>query len=266
MITYSYSLTRNDIPLHGMERRIMQLIDRALTALTTLSRYANGLSVSELSEKLEIPMSSTHRILTSLKKNNFVIQDEETKKYRLGYKVFSLCSGIQKNNSLILAARPQMKELAKAIKKTIILCVMENEKIINLDCIENQESSMYMVKVGSEMPLYATSAGRVFAAYMNRGRVLEIFRHTKIKAETPYTKTSIEALCTELDDIREKGYAIIDEELQLGIQGVACPIFDGNGKVIAVIAFTSIKRADPVDKKMILKLQESAEIISEVIL
>ena len=244
----------------------MQSIDRALTALTTLSKYANGLSVSELSEKLGIPMSSTHRILTGLKKNNFVIQDKETKRYRLGYKLFSLCSGIQKNDSLILAARPQMKKLAKAIKKTIILCVMENEKIINLDCIENEESSMYMVKVGSEMPIYATSAGRVFAAYMDRLRVLEIFKHTKIKAETPYTKTSIEDLCTELDDIREKGYAIIDEELQLGIQGVACPIFDGNGKVIAVIAFTSIKRANPVDEDMILKLQKSAEIISGEIL
>ena len=65
----------------------MQLIDRALSALEILGKNLEGLSVSELSEALGIPASSTHRILSSLKANHFVLQDEETKRYRLGYKI-----------------------------------------------------------------------------------------------------------------------------------------------------------------------------------
>jgi DNA-binding IclR family transcriptional regulator len=66
----------------------MQLIDRALNALEILSQNMNGMSVTDLAEQLGIPASSTHRILSSLKGNHFVVQDEHTKKYRLGYKIW----------------------------------------------------------------------------------------------------------------------------------------------------------------------------------
>ena len=69
----------------------MQLVDRALSALEVLSRNMDGLSVTELAEQLNIPASSTHRILTSLKGNHLVVQDAQTKKYRLGYKIMRYC-------------------------------------------------------------------------------------------------------------------------------------------------------------------------------
>ena len=70
----------------------MQLIDRALNALEILSQNMNGMSVTDLAEQLGIPASSTHRILSSLKGNHFVVQDEHTKKYRLGYKICAIAT------------------------------------------------------------------------------------------------------------------------------------------------------------------------------
>lgn len=241
----------------------MQLVNRTLKALTFLSSEPTGLSVSELSDMLDIPASSTHRILTSLKSNNFIIQDEDTKKYKVGYKLLTLCSGITKNDSLISSARSFMKELAKKLDKTIVLCVMENSHIICIDYIENKDTSMYMVKVGYEMPLHATSAGKVFSAYMDRKTAARELGNTVIEAATPYTKTNLEDIYKEMDEIRKNGYAICDEELQLGIQGVACPIFDMNHEVVAAISFATLKSEHYVTDETITALKNSALAISE---
>ncbi len=257
---------RNDIPCNGMRKEEkMQVIDRALEILTILSKETNGLSVSGIARKLSLPPSSIHRILASLKENNFIIQDEESRKYKIGYKLYTLCSNISQNNILVNLAKPIMEILANDIHMTVVLCVMEENHIMNVACIESDEHSMYMVKIGKQMPLYSTSAGRVFSAYMDRQTVKEIYENIELKPSTPYTKTEVQELFRELDSIREKGYALIDEELQMGIQGVASPIFDNNKKVIAALALTSMKQNRMITDEIIEKLKQSAEAITKAI-
>ena len=225
----------------------MQLIDRALNALEILSQNMNGMSVTDLAEQLGIPASSTHRILSSLKGNHFVVQDEHTKKYRLGYKM-------------------PMRRLAEKIDRNVVLCIMEHGAVMNVACSERGDSNMYMVKIGHEIPFYSTSAGRVFMAYMNRSEALDILDREKRTKTTPNTKTDLKELNEELDRIHNQGYAVIDEELQMGILGTACPVFDRNGELAAAIAFTSMKDGDT--EKMfqrICQLKECAKEISEAI-
>ena len=186
-----------------------QVIDRALEILTILSKETNGLSVSGLAKKLSLPPSSIHRILASLKENNFIIQDSESRKYKIGYKLYTLCSNMSKNNILVNLAKPIMQKLSEEIQMTVVLCVMEENHIINIACIESDEHSMYMVKIGKQMPLYSTSAGRVFSAYMDRCTVKEIYENMDLKPSTPYTKTKIQEFLEELDHIREKGHMFL---------------------------------------------------------
>ena len=240
----------------------MQLIDRACQILTILSYQLDGMSVLELSEKINLAPSTTHRILTSLKENKMIVQDLDTKKYRIGYKIFSLCANLNERNTLITVAKPVMKKLSKSIDKTTVLCVMENTYIMNITCIEKEDSNLFLVKIGRELPLFSTSAGRVFCAFMDRGKVRSIYESVHEQAPTPYTKTNWDALCAEMDRVKENGYACIDEELQLGIKGYACPIFDINGKVIAALAFLSTKASLQDAEPMIRSLKESAKQIS----
>lgn len=149
----------------------MELVERTLKVLLALSGAENGLSVSELSLQLELPPSSTHRILASLKKNGFALQDETTKRYRIGYRVLTLCQNIKQNNSLIATSHPFMKKLSEQLNKTVTLCVMEGDQIVCIDYIENKDTSMFYVRTGFAMPPYATSAGKVIQAYMNRKKV-----------------------------------------------------------------------------------------------
>ena len=93
----------------------------------------------------------------------------------------------------------------------------------------------------------------------------EIYENMDLKPSTPYTKTKIQELLEELDHIREKGYALIDEELQMGIQGVASPIFDNNKKVAAALALTSMKQSRMITDEIIEKLKQSADSITKAI-
>ena len=240
----------------------MQLVERTLDVLVTLSKESDGLSVSELAEKLNIPNSSTHRILTTLKKNHFVMQSSETKKYRLGYKVLTLSSNIIREDNLTLAAKLFMKELADKMNKTITLCVMEGEDVICIYYVESKDTSMFLVRTGFAMPPHATSAGKAMQAYMPLSQVQRIYLNNH-KELTSHTKTNLESFLKELEEVRLNGYAVSDEELQLGVQGVACPIFDYNGKAIGAVSFTALKSDNFLTDDNIQLLKECAQNISK---
>lgn len=239
------------------------MLERALNALTVLSENRNGLSISELSTQLNIPPSSIHRIVSCLKKNNFAVQNPVTKKYKIAYKVLTLAQNLTFEDGLIDASRPHMDKLASDIDKTICLCIMEEDKIICIDYVENKDTALFKVNKGTAMPLYATSAGKVFQAYMDKNMVMEQMSTITMNQITPYTKTDISSYLKELEDIRTNGFSICDEELQLGIQGLACPIFDMNNKVIAAISFTTIKSENFIGDKSITLVQETAKAISK---
>lgn len=240
----------------------MQLVERTLQALTILSKETNGLSVTELSAKMGIPASSTHRILNCLKDNFFVSQNTETKKYQIGYKLLTLCSNITKENSFTRAARPYMQELAGKIAKTVTLCVMEAESVICVDYIESKDTTMFLIRTGFAMPPHATSAGKAIQAYMPVEQVKKIYNNIKIDQFTDKTKTSLDDFLAEMQAVRQNGYAVCDEELQLGVQGVACPVFDCNGNVAGAVSFTAIKADNCMNEETISLLKNCADQIS----
>lgn len=242
----------------------MQLVERTLDVLLILSKESDGLSVSELAEKLNIPSSSTHRILVALKKKHFVMQSYETKKYRLGYMILTLSSNIIKENNLTIASKPFMKDLADKMNKTITLCVMEGDSVICLYYVESKDTSMFLVRTGFAMPPHATSAGKAIQAYMPIDQVQRIYLNNHDKL-TSHTKINLESFLKELEVVRLEGYAVSDEELQLGVQGVACPIFDYNRKVIGSVSFTALKADNCLTDDNIQLLKECAQRISNSI-
>lgn len=243
----------------------MQLVQRTLDALLILSKESEGLSVSELATKLDIPNSSTHRILTCLKENHFVSQSDETKRYRISYKVLALASNIKKESAFTEAARPFMKELADKINKTVTLCIMESDNIVCLDYIESQDTGMFFVKIGFTMPPHATSAGKAMLAYLPIEKVKQIYFKNHDIQLTNYTKTNYTDFIRELETVQLQGYAISDEELQLGVQGIACPIFDYDRNVVGSVSFTAIKADNCLTAQNTDLLKECARKISNSI-
>lgn len=219
----------------------MQLINNALEILRILSDEKEGMSVTDIADRINIPKSSAHRLLKSLKENNFIIQLDDSKKYSISYKLLSLTNNITESQGLTNSAKIPMRNLADTMNKTIALNVMEGDSIVCIHFEESKDTPMFMIRRGFEMPLHATSAGKVFLAFMNKEKAEDVFSRNKSNKMTERTITDINTLLDELRDVRKNGFAKSDEELQIGVEGVACPIFDYYGKVIASVSFTTLK-------------------------
>lgn len=243
----------------------MQLIDRTIEILLILSHEPDGLAITELANRLDISNSSTHRILQSLKKHHFVLQSTETKRYRLGYKVLTLTTNISKENNFTFAAKPFMKELSDKVGETVALCVLEGENIVCLDFVESQNSSKFMVNPGIAMPPHATSAGKAILAYRTLGEIRNIYNSYQDNRLTSNTLVEWNSFIAELELTKTRGYAISDEELQIGVQGAACPIFDFNHNVIGSVSITALKNDNKLTEENIQFLSECAQAITNSI-
>lgn len=243
----------------------MQLIDRTLETLLILSNEPDGLSVTQIAERLDISSSSIHRILQSLKKHHFVLQSTETKRYRLGYKVLSLTTNITKENNFTLAARPFLEKLAKDTDETIALCILEGESVVCIDYVESKNTNKLMVNPGVAMPAHATSSGKAILAYKQISDIKHVYMHNEESQLTKNTLITYNDFIEELNHVRNKGYAISDEELQIGVQGVACPIFDFNQNVIGSISITALKSDGKINDTNIDLLKKCSKEITNSI-
>jgi len=243
----------------------VQLVDRTISILVLLSKEDYGLSVTEIAEKLDISTSASFRILQSLMKHHFVLQNSETKRYLLGYRALTIGSNISIQNNLTLAVRPFIEELAEKVNETVALCTLDGNHIICLDYVESKNTMQLMVRTGVAMPPLLTSAGKAILAFQSVDKVKEIYEEFIGSESVDVRIKSYQEIMQELKDVVVKGYAISDEELQVGVQGVAYPIFDFSHKVVGSISITALKHKEFMNSNNMHQLKETAEKISSVL-
>ncbi|MEW9097023.1 MAG: IclR family transcriptional regulator [Clostridiaceae bacterium] len=243
----------------------MQLVDRIFNVLELLSSNSEGFMITEISKSLDLPVSTTHRLLSSLKDNNYVTQDESTSKYKLGLKVVTLASNYLNGNNIKQVAKPFMEDLAYEYEEVVFLTVLENERAICIDTAISNTRINFYVKVGSEMPLNAAIGGQVILAYAGEREVDRILENYSSRKYTQKTLLDPKDIKMKLNKIKEQGYGICDEELELGVWAGAAPIKDTSGKVVASIAMLTIKNSDNDYDSKIKSLIETADKISKAL-
>lgn len=237
----------------------MQLVERTIEVLELLSKDVNGLRLTEISKILNLPSSSTHRLLNSLKKYHFVTQIKETKKYTLGYKAISIGDNFIKEDSLIKSSYPIMEKLSKKVNKTVALSKLDGSYISTIDYVESNHFMQLLVRKDIKVPALITSAGKLLLSYSSEDVVKDVYAENK---KSNFSLKPIDYYIDQLNITRDRGYSLIDEELQKGVFGIAAPVYDFNNKLIAALSITSIKEEDTVPKELINNLINSANEIS----
>lgn len=243
----------------------MQIIDRTIDILVLLSNETSGLSVTEISKELNIPNSSAHRILQSLKKHKFIVQSYDSKKYLLGYQAITLGENFSKNDNLSLTAHPYMESLANKVDKTVALSILQQNSIITIDYVESANFMKLMVRKGVTMPALVTSAGKAILAYKNTDLIREVYENTKLEKDNNIQLNKYDVYLEELNEVTLKGYSLVDEELQPGVHGIASPIHNFNNEVIAAISITAIKENSNITHETIELLKNTAVEISKAL-
>lgn len=178
--------------------------------------------------------STVGRLLAALHSAGILNQDASSRLYRMGPKVMAWSSLYAKSLDLRECARPQLEELHRLTNETVNLYALERTERVCLDCIESPEVVRVVVRVGERMPLHAGSSGKIILAYMPPEEI-QLVLEGSLEKMTSNTITNRKTLLKELEAIRAQGYATSYGERFNEVIGLAAPIFDAAGQVVAAL-------------------------------
>jgi DNA-binding IclR family transcriptional regulator len=240
-----------------------QAVLRALNLLKTFTDTNPEWSLADLARTAGLNKTTTYRLLTALESEGLVVRSPESETYRLGPEMIVLGGRAMRSNTLLSAGQPELEKLAQQTRETATLEVLAGAQALTLAEI----SGSYLVgpapSVGSAWPAHATSTGKLLLAYHSATQ-LDAFLQAPLPQLTPRTLTEPEALCRELEQIRAEGFAIGDQELEIGFVSVAVPVRDHLGQVIAALSVggSSARLARPKIEEILPLLKAAAGRIS----
>jgi IclR family transcriptional regulator, acetate operon repressor len=190
--------------------------------------------VTDIANELGVNKSTAFRLMATLRRRGFVEQHPTTQKYRLGFAVLRLATGVRTNLDLPEIARPVCEELSERTGETVNIAVLEGDVVLNIDQVNMAPSAVSVNWFEQRSLPHATSTGKVLLAFA-APTVVEEYLDGDLEALTPNTITSSEELRRQLEEVRDVGYAYTLEELEIGLNAVSAPIRSGDGETLAAL-------------------------------
>lgn len=213
----------------------VKTVDRLVKILDCFSPERPTWSLAEFSTHLRLPKSTLHRFLVSLESYGILRRDSADKRWRLGYRLFTWGSLAAESTGLRHIARPIMQDLVAATGETTILTVYHGQEVICIDKVETSHPVRMTLQVGTHRSPHAGASSKVLMAYLPEEELQAIIHNKGLPKLCTNTITDTDELRAELARIRERGYAESHEETDLGAWGIATPIRDRKGDVVAAI-------------------------------
>lgn len=239
-------------------------IHKSLQIIEVLGKYPRGISLAQLSEETDLNKSSIHHILSTLMPYEYVAQDPETRKYSLGFKFLQMGNITLENIDIRKIAHKYLIRLQADVNETVQLAILRNGKVVYIDKIDKQDGLSIASYVGLSTDPHATGAGKVLLSSLSPQKIKQIYKGRPLRAYGKNTITQINKLLTELQMIRDQGYALDDEEYYEAVRSVAAPVRAG-GEIVAAITITGSIFTMPMQRiksELIRKVTQTAERIS----
>jgi IclR family acetate operon transcriptional repressor len=196
-------------------------VDRALDLLEALASSEGEVSITSLANRTSLHVSTVHRLLTTLLRRGYVRQNPETSRYFTGAKLATLAEGQSRFSELRHRARPILRGLTEQTRETSNLVVLDDVVGVYIETVPSPHVVRMFTTLGNRVPLHATGAGKALLAWLAPDRRDTLIDRIELRAHTARTMVERPALRRALDEIRERGYAIDDEEYDEGVRCVA---------------------------------------------
>jgi DNA-binding IclR family transcriptional regulator len=207
----------------------VQSVDRALRILEILARSGES-GVTDIAVALEVHKSTAFRLVATLEQHGLVEQVEGRGKYRLGVGLLRLAGATSARLDVVQEARPLCKHLAAATGEMVNLATLSDGSALYLDQVAGSSALQPHNWVGQHVPLHATSNGKVLMAWLSDSELQDVLGH--LPSYTGQTITTRSKLKKELELVREQGYALAIDELEIGLTALAAPVHNAHGDVI----------------------------------
>ncbi len=209
-------------------------------ALNILEVLADGeqpsYSLTELSRRLRLHVSTVHRLLVNLTREGFVEQDPLNGAYRLGYGVMRMGLKVLSRLDFRQVAAPLLRRLNEQTQETVHLAILQGQHALSIDNYGSPQPVSLDAPLGSVLPLYCTGVGKAILAHQDDAFLKALAESPGLVRRTPHTFTSLPQLRKELARVREEGYAVDNEEVVEGLRCVGAPLFEHSGLVRAAFS------------------------------
>lgn len=206
---------------------------RGLTVIEAFQDHPEGVTVGDLAARTQLSRAAVRRLLITLELLGYASHSGPI--YRLGSRVLRLGFSFLSSHSLPALALPILEEISAIINESSSLSILEGDEIVYLARSVTRRVMSVGLSVGSRLPAYCTSMGRVLLAGLGEPERTAYLDRVLLQAHTAKTIVDKSTLAAELRCVREQGYALVDEELEMGLRSLAVPVVTRTGRLVAAM-------------------------------
>lgn len=216
----------------------MQPVVRSLRLLTTLADNASGMTLQDLAEALELPISTVHRLATVLESEGYLLRTTKGKRFLLGPAVRRLVASTS-SSYLRTVAEPVMTRLNRSTGQTVYLAELVGHEVICVAYLPGTDTLRFYVRLGRSLPLHASAGARMILSALPESEVRGLLDSATMDRLTEHTITDYSELLRHLETARRRRWDICDDEMESQVWAVAAPIHDLNDAVRAAVCIVA---------------------------
>jgi IclR family KDG regulon transcriptional repressor len=214
----------------------VRALDKALNILELMTTLEGDVDLATLARKTRMPKSTLLRLLNTLKKHHFVHQDSQSRRFSLSWALIYMGRAAQRSFSLISRIHPFLEKLHEATGETANLAIREGHHAVYVDQVISSNLVKAIPPIGTPLGLYCTAAGKMLLSGLSDKELGDFLDGAELVKKTAKTITRRDILGDEVAKIRRLGYALDNEETEVGGRCVAGPVYSNEGKLVAVIS------------------------------
>lgn len=212
----------------------MTSLARGLAVIHAFQERKRHLTIAQISHRTEIPRAAVRRCLHTLIKLGYATTDGRT--YSLLPKVLTLGHAYLSSTPLAVTAQPILDRLSNELHEACSMATLEGDEVLYVARSATPQRLISVdLSVGSRLPAYCTSMGRILLAALDDAALTDYLEHANLQIKTSRTLNTAEAIRASVEEIRQKGWVIIDQELEVGLRSLAVPLKDSAGQVLAAL-------------------------------
>ncbi len=245
------------------DRDFIQSIERGFAVLTAFNAEAPQPTLAQIVRKTGFSRPAVRRILLTLQRLGYVSTVDS--RWVLTPRVLSIGQHYTATHSLTEISQPYLLTLAQRTSESASLGTLDGTEVVYTARVPVRRIMSINVSVGTRVPAYATSMGRVLLAWRGPDEINDYFAQVELEALAPQTTTSPDALRSILEQVRKDGYSIVDQELELGLLSASAPVRNARGEIVAALASSTSNGRSTVQhisKEIIPILLDTATAIS----
>lgn len=218
----------------------VQSVERALLLLEILGEDAEGYRLTDLAARSGLSLSTVHRLLTTLEKRQFVQFDQTDGLWHVGRKTFQVGSTFAQQRNFVAPSLPFLRRLRDQTRETANLGVAIDGRMVFLAQVESREIMRAITRVGGSTPMVNSGMGKALLATYSQADIAAIISTYGMHKLTPNSLTRAGDLKDHLTQVRRQGYAVDNEEFQMGLRCIAAPVYNQQGEAFCAISVSGL--------------------------